>query len=114
MNQNKILYFLKYTLLGLIIFFPFFVNAAVTLVNPIGYNDFPSLLTAIAQGVAVLIGSLSVIMIIWSGILFLVSAGDPARIQKAKSSLTWAIIGMAIAISAEVIIETIKGILGAK
>ncbi len=114
MNQKKSLLFLKCILLGIVVFFPFFASAAVTLVNPIGYNDFPSLLTAIAQGVAVLIGSLSVIMIIWSGILFLVSAGDPAKIQKAKSSLTWAIIGIAIAISAEVIIETIKGILGAK
>jgi len=114
MNQKKSLLILKHILLGLVVFSPFFTNAAVTLVNPIGYNDFPSLLIAIAQGIAVLIGSLSVIMIIWSGILFLVSAGDPARIQKAKSSLVFAIVGMVIAISAEVIIETIKGILGAK
>lgn len=114
MNQKKFLLFSKYILSGTIVLFPFLANAAVTLVNPIGYNDFPSLLFAIANGVAVLVGSLSVIMIIWSGILFLVSAGDPAKIQKAKSSLVWAIIGMAIAISAGVIIEVIKGIIAAK
>lgn len=119
-NQKKFLLFLEYGLTGLAVVL-FLVclsvgtaTAAVTLVNPIGYNDFPSLLFAIADGIAVLIGSLAVIMIIWSGILFLLSAGDPTRIQKAKSALIWAIVGIVVAISAGVIIETIKGILGAQ
>jgi uncharacterized BrkB/YihY/UPF0761 family membrane protein len=112
-KAKQILLFSGIGLIGLAILIPFVITAAVTVVNPIGYTDFGSLLLAIANGIAVLIGSLAVIMIIWSGILFLLSGGDPSRVKKAKDALLWAVVGIVIAILASAIIATIKGIIGA-
>ena len=89
--------------------------AAVKIPDPLGIGDNPEgakiLLTRIAQGVGRLIGILGTIMIIIAGILYLTSAGSPERMTKAKTALTYAIIGIAIGISAEAITETILSIL---
>jgi len=87
--------------------------AQVTIPNPLGTtNDFGTLLTNGAKKIAEFVGALSVIMIIWAGILFLTSAGRPEAINKAKSALTYAIIGIVVAILASGIIELIQSIIG--
>lgn len=88
---------------------------AVQISNPLaggGVNNFPQLLLKIANGVGVLIASLGTIMIIISGILYLTSAGSPERINKAKTALVYAVIGIAIGISAAAIVAVIEGIIG--
>jgi len=112
MNKKRALPFLAVSLMGLLVLIQAVPVLAVSVKNPIGYNTFPELLMAIANGIAVVVGSLGVIMIIWAGILFLTSAGDPAKLGKAKSALAWAIAGIAIGISASGIIELIKKIMG--
>jgi len=110
----------KYNLFlaGLMVIFPVLVFAScpsgsVCIENPIRFDTFPALLGAIAKGVATIIGGLGVIMIIYAGILFLISAGDPGRLGKAKTALGYAIIGIAVALAATGIIELIKTIIGA-
>ena len=94
--------------------------AQVVLVNPLGATDtickllvghgnFPGIIGAVAG----LVGAVSVIMIIVAGIMFLLSAGNPERINKAKTASIYAIAGMVIAISAEAIALAIKGVIGA-
>lgn len=87
---------------------------AVPLVNPLGVDNFCGLLTSIATAVAGLVGAISVIMIIVAGIMYLLSAGSPERITKARTALFYAIAGLAIAISAGAIVATIKGVIGAQ
>ena len=74
-------------------------------------QDFRTLLLRIAWYVGWLIGALSTIMIIWAGILYLTSAGSQERLSKAKSALTWAIVGIAVGISASVISDIVLNIL---
>ncbi len=50
------------------------------------------------------------IMIIVSGILYLLSAGDPQKIKTAKTALIYAIIGIAIGLAANTIIAILKEI----
>jgi hypothetical protein len=101
-------------LTGLAILVPVLTLAQVTVQNPIGFNDFESLiLQGIFPAVATIIGALGVVMIVWAGILFVTSAGDPGRLGKAKTALWWAIIGIAIGIAATGLIELIKKIIGA-
>ncbi|MBI1866323.1 MAG: hypothetical protein HY005_03330 [Candidatus Staskawiczbacteria bacterium] len=89
-------------------------TSAVVLVNPlVGVNNICQLLTRIINAVAGIVGAISVIMIIVSGIMYLLSAGSPERINKAKAALVYAIIGMAIAISATGIVAAIKGVINA-
>jgi len=87
---------------------------AVTIPNPLGdTKTFCQLLTKIAGQVGMLIASLGAIMIIVAGILFLTSAGSTEKLTKAKAALTYAIVGIAIGVSATVIVKVIQEILGA-
>ena len=86
---------------------------AVTLVDPLGGIGVCGLLTKIITGVAGLVGAISVIMITVAGIMYLLSAGSPEKMGTAKKALFYAIIGLAIAISASAIVAVIKEIIGA-
>ena len=82
--------------------------AQTALTNPLdGVTDFGTLLTNIAGMIGTLIGALGTIMIIVAAFLYLTSAGSPEKIGKAKTALIYAIIGIAIGISASVITDVI-------
>lgn len=89
------------------------VAAAVTIPNPLGVNSFCSLLTTIASGVGMFVATLGTIMIIISGIMFLISAGSPEKMGKAKTALIYAIIGIVVGVSASTIVAIVKEILNA-
>ncbi|MCX6720220.1 MAG: hypothetical protein NTW11_00155 [Candidatus Staskawiczbacteria bacterium] len=81
--------------------------------NPLSSNTFGELLTtSILPAVSAAVASIAVLMLVISGILFLISAGDPQKLQTAKTALTYAIIGLAVALAAELILELIKKVLG--
>ncbi len=50
------------------------------------------------------IGVATVIVIIVGGIMYTVSAGDPQKVQRAKSVILYALIGLVIAVAAQLII----------
>lgn len=86
------------------------VALGVKLDNPIGPNNIGELVEKIADGVAVVIGPLALIMFIVSGILFLASAGSPERVNTAKTCFVYAIIGAAVALAAKGVAEFVGGI----
>lgn len=97
------------------LFFSASFVAAITITNPLasgGINTFSDLLTAILNGVLGIIGGVGVIMLVISGIFFLFSAGDPAKLQRAKAALTYAIIGIAISLAGSLIVLLIERVLG--
>lgn len=55
------------------------------------------------------VGIVSVIMIIIGAILYIVSGGDPAKVQQAKNTLLYAVVGLAIAILAYAIAVFVAG-----
>lgn len=58
------------------------------------------------------LGALFLIMFAIGGIQYITSAGDPSRAEKGKKTLTWAVLGLLLVISAEVIIGLFSGMLG--
>ena len=96
------------------LFFPVLIFAQVTVPNPLSVNSFGDLLFKIAGGISTIIGSIAVIMIIYAGILYLISAGDPGRMGKAKTTFLYAVIGIIIAGAATAIVTIIKDTLGVK
>jgi hypothetical protein len=58
-----------------------------------------------ANLVSILVGIASVIMIIIGGTKYILSTGDPARVNSAKNTILYALIGLGIAIFAQVIIR---------
>ena len=81
--------------------------------NPLNVDTFGNLLTRdIIPAVSGVVASLSVIMIIVAGILYLTSAGSPEKIKTAKTALIYAVIGIVIAIAASAIAGIITRIIG--
>jgi hypothetical protein len=110
--KKKILFLFVFIFLSFVVFQYVNGQGPVTIPNPLGTtNTFKDLLINIANGVGVLIASLGVIMIIFSAILYLTSAGNPEKIQTAKKALIYAIAGIVIGISATAIVEIIEGII---
>lgn len=110
MNYKKII--LPTLIFGLLFSAGFVLTAELE--NPIpDYNSLIDLLLDIAKKVGELIAIIGVIMIVWAGILYLTSAGDPQKFQTANKAMIYAVIGIAIGVSASTIVEIVKELLGA-
>ncbi len=81
--------------------------------NPLkgGASDFTSLVKIIAQWIFNLAIPIAVAMIVYSGILFLTAAGEPAKVTKAKDVLKWAVVGLAIILIGSGFVTLIQSIL---
>lgn len=59
-------------------------------------------ITSVALGI---IGAVSVIMLIWGGLRYIISGGDSKKITDAKNTILYAIIGLIIALLSYAIIQ---------
>jgi hypothetical protein len=95
--NKKIIYLIIFAgLFGLAVFV-----SAQSITNPLGVSTFPALIEKIAGAVRDIVASLAVLMLIIAGIYFLLSAGSPNMLSKAKAALMYAIIGGAIGLAAQ-------------
>ena len=60
------------------------------------------------------VGILSVIMIIFSGFRYITSAGDAAKTKSAQSTLTYAVVGLIVAVFAWAIVNIVLDRIGVK
>lgn len=58
------------------------------------------------------LASLSVLMIVVAGIMYITSGGDESRIGTAKKWLTYSIVGLIVALLSYVIVKTVSAMLG--
>lgn len=85
--------------------------------NPPGFNlpqtsAAPGQITNILQIVFGVAGALALLFIVISGFRYIVSAGDPEAIKKAKNGLVYSVVGLIAVILAEVIVTFVVGQLG--
>lgn len=69
------------------------------------------LIVAIIDWLLILAGSLAVIAIIYSGIIYITAGADTTKAETAKKNLIWAIIGVVVISLALVIINTVVSVL---
>jgi hypothetical protein len=69
----------------------------------------PGTIQNILQIVFGIVGALAFLMIVISGLRYVVSAGNPDRTKRAKDGIVYALVGIVIAISAEVIVTFVVG-----
>lgn len=81
--------------------------------NPLkgGADDFSELVKIIAQWIFNLAIPIAVAMIVYAGILFLISAGDTSKVTKARQVLTYAVVGLAIILIGNGFVALIQSIL---
>jgi len=77
-------------------------------------NDFVTLAVTISQLILGLVGSLSLIMFVYGGVMFLISAGSSDKIAQAKKIIVAAVVGLLIVFSSWLIIKFVTDSLGAK
>ena len=75
----------------------------------IGDNGVFTQLTSIALAI---VGALSVIMLIWGGVRYIISGGDSKKITDAKNTILYAIIGLIIAVLAYAIVRFVLNTIG--
>lgn len=87
--------------------------SAEALKDPLGGQNLTQILDSITTKVAEIIGPVAGIMFIVAGVFYLTSAGNPGRIETAKTCLIYAVVGTAIALSAGAISAAITSTIGA-
>ncbi|MBI3335192.1 MAG: hypothetical protein HY001_01710 [Candidatus Portnoybacteria bacterium] len=83
-----------------------------TLANPLTAQNLIDLLNTIIDGLIRLAIPITVIIIIWAGVLYIISAGSD-RIKTATNALTYAVLGFGIILISSGIIAIIQDFLGA-
>ena len=78
-------------------------------------NQLPSVITGILNAIIVVAGLVAVVFVLIGGINYMTSAGDSAKLQKAKSTILYACIGLIIAaLSFAIVNFVIINILGGR
>lgn len=70
------------------------------LCNPLKSCTFFEVIVKLARAITAIGIPFVAIMIVWGGFLYVTSQGDPKKLETAKKTLTWALIGSAIVIGA--------------
>ena len=73
-----------------------------------------NLLKKIGNWLFAILLAVAVVMLVVSGFLFVTAAGTPEKIEKARTILIYALIGVAIALAARGLVAVVVGILGGK
>lgn len=60
---------------------------------------------SIVEVLSLIVGAVAVIMIIYSGFRYVTSAGDSAKVSTAKNALIYALVGIAVAVLAQVFVH---------
>lgn len=102
METKKITKIIKILFLTVVFFPPILVNAQTTvkITNPAQISTIEEFLYNTRDFLWLLVSPLSTIMMIWAGILFLTSEGDPEKVRKAKTLVTYVVIGVTVALVA--------------
>ncbi|MSR71289.1 MAG: hypothetical protein EXS50_01270 [Candidatus Taylorbacteria bacterium] len=84
----------------------------VTIKNPIKADDISQLVDFIFSLVLQIGVPIAVIMLIYSGFMFIMARGNPEQLKIARTSFMWTVIGTAVLLGASVISEVIMSTIG--
>ena len=98
---------LKYLIISSLCLMPLFVQAQVTLTNPLGESDVRVIIARVIQGALGIVGSLALVMVIYGGFLWMTAMGHQAQVDKGKQVLIWATLGIVVIASAYVLTNAI-------
>lgn len=92
----------------------FYNRGSVSITNPLAgiADDIPGLIGYILYLARWLAGSIAVLMIIVGAYQILFSAGDPKGWETGKKTIIWAVVGFAIVLLAEVVVDIIRELVG--
>jgi len=84
-----------------------------TLPNPLGITDINAFIARIINFVLSLVGSVSLLLFVYGGIIWMTSMGNDTKIKKGKDIVIWAVVGLAVVFFAYILVKfVIQGITG--
>ncbi len=87
-------------------------STSASFVNPLTFDSIDGVLTGLLTALKGFVVTLAIIFIVLGGILYMMSAGDPAMLKRAKDCWTGAVIGLAIVVAAPTFLKQVQEILG--
>lgn len=109
--KNSLSRIIKNALGSLFLFLPALYALAQEIVNPIQAKSFCDIIKAIADFAVSITTPISVIVILYAGVLFMFSGGDVEKVKKAKHALLWALVGLGIVLTGRGFIFIIQDVL---
>lgn len=88
-------------------------GGSTTFPNPLQSDSIEKVLSSLLTNLQGVIATIAVIVIVIGGIMYMMSAGDPGMIKKAKDAIFGALIGLAIVLAAPTFLKEVRNILGA-
>ncbi|MFZ2681690.1 MAG: hypothetical protein WAZ14_01170 [Patescibacteria group bacterium] len=100
---------LSWSLLALgLVCAPRLVAAQVVLVNPLGDTSDPRIIVGnVIKAILSVVGSAALLMFVYGGVLWITSFGESKRIERGKTVITWAVLGLALIASAYVLVNAV-------
>ncbi|MBI3458854.1 hypothetical protein HY061_01160 [Candidatus Azambacteria bacterium] len=71
-------------------------SGSVSIPNPLCAKSFTDLANTIAFFMLKVASPIAIIMVIWSGLLFMTSGGDETKVKSAKDTLLWTIVAIVV------------------
>lgn len=85
---------------------------AICLDNPLGNKiSAQDVMGGLIKGALTVLGSLTLLMMVWGGFQWLTSAGNSDKVDAGKSTMIWAIIGVIVVFSSFILINTLTDLL---
>lgn len=112
--MKKFLYKLWFVIASATLFVPLSAKAITILPNtdPATWKleDISTLIDNLIALAADLAGGIAIIMLIWAGIQYFTAYGNEEKANKAKTTITWAIVGLVFIILARILASEIIGL----
>ncbi len=87
---------------------PHFAYAGtVYLINPLGETDPRVLMGRLIAGLLSIIGSITLLMFVYAGVLWITAQGEPKKVQRGKDIMVWATLGLLVIAGAYVLVNAI-------
>ncbi len=78
--------------------------------NPIGATEVPALIKQVITVALGVIGSFTLLMLVWGGFQWLTSAGNPEKVSAGTQTMVWAVIGVMVVFASYVLLSTFLNI----
>ena len=88
-------------------------SSGATLPNPLGTTNINTLVARIISYILGLVGTISLLLFVYGGLIWMTSAGNSSAVKKGRDILIWAVIGMAVVFTSYILVKfVIQGIQG--
>ena len=84
----------------------------ICLKNPLGNRTSATeIIGVLIRGAMGIMGSITLLMLVWGGFQWLTSAGNTEKVEKGTSTMVWAVVGVIIVLSSYILVSTLTNFL---